>query len=126
MTCIATMEEPDERFEAQVLEQLDLFDDAARQEGIDEDWAAAELEVIDSFEDIAEDGTALSLPQVRCHASFCQADFMLDVNTADGLQSLQDVSPWGSETFIWVEDMEQSKGIIYFARDGFDLPGQGA
>ncbi len=117
-----TEEESEQRLRAQVEEQLAYIEEAATVEGTDPQWAeTAMTDVLESFQSLSEEGVGVS--DVRCHASFCQARFRLDdENVTATLQKLQTVSPWKGETFVWIEDVEQGEGVIYLAREGYELP----
>ena len=116
-----TEEEMADQLKAEAERQINSFEELATQEGIDEKWAtAAEEDVAGSFLALAESGIGMS--KVQCHSSFCQAQISVDSTEPEAaIGKLQEASPWGGEVLIWIEDLEQGEGLVYLARDGYNL-----
>lgn len=117
-----TEQEREAQARQQMLDQLALFDKVATQEGIDEEWALdAQADVYESFQNLADEG--LGLAEVKCHSSFCEADFSFAAEQGnEGIKRLVEVSPWEGEAMIWVDNINEGKGVIYLAREGQSLP----
>jgi tRNA A37 N6-isopentenylltransferase MiaA len=116
-----TEEEREQQLRAEVERQLALYEATALQEGSDGSWApSAKVEVFEAFRALADEG--ISASHVECHTSFCQVQFSLANGSNESIGKLQEASPWSGETFLWIEDIEQGAGVVYFARDGYDLP----
>jgi hypothetical protein len=119
---LLTEEEREIEVAAQMQQQLEIYDNAALQEGVDDGWASqAQTDVYNSFQTLSTDGVSVS--EVACHRSFCQAKFSLDGENNDlAIGKVQKLSPWEGESFIWIKDIEQGDGVIYLARQGQVLP----
>ena len=117
-----TEEEREIEVAAQMEQQLELYDNAALQEGVDDSWASqAQTDVYNSFQTLSNDGVSVS--EVACHRSFCQAKFSLEGENHDmTIGKVQGLSPWEGESFIWIKDIEQGDGVMYLARQGQALP----
>lgn len=117
-----TEEEREIEIATQMEEQLELYDNAALQEGVDDGWASqAQTDVYNSFQTLSTNGVSVS--EVACHRSFCQANFSLDGENNDmAIGKVQGLSPWEGESFIWIKDIEQGDGVMYLARQGQELP----
>ena len=118
-----TEEERELELRAEAERQLAVYETTALQEGLDGSWApSAEVELLDAFSTLSDEG--ISVSHVECHISFCQVQFAMTSGSNESVYKVQEASPWGGETFLWIEDIEQSTGVAYFARDGYDLPNQ--
>jgi len=117
-----TEEEREVQVTAQMEQQLELYNSAALQEGVDDGWASqAQTDVYNSFQTLSTDGVSVS--EVACHSSFCQAKFSLGGENNDiAIGKVQGLSPWEGESFIWIKDIEQGDGVMYLARQGQELP----
>lgn len=120
-----TEEEKEDLALQRVEAQVAMYDELGAREGFDPDWAVdAQKQLHASFESLSERGIAVG--DVVCHTTFCQADFTVALDGEhEVMRDLQDVAPWGGESLVWIRDVDQGAGVMYVAREGRDLPGDG-